>query len=181
MTKNAWILIGLGLLAALSLRIYYFQEMLAALIVFSFLFVAVFLAALAMFLLLRTSRPIIAWAIPNVGRLVRRGADAVEGVIRSSVWARSAPLHLRKERLQWNENYRIVYSRFASLRPNHIYRIVMRVRGAALIIGLSKRKKLSRRLGNWLTQRVSYSDLIRLKSRSHVRPGTRRYRRASGG
>ena len=55
-----WIWIGLGLLALLSLRIYYVQEMLAALIIFSVLFVGASIAAVAIFVLVRASKPIIA-------------------------------------------------------------------------------------------------------------------------
>ena len=81
--KKTWIWIGLGLVVVPALHIYYVQEMLAAFIVLSLLFVAVSTVVLAIFFLVRTFKPIIAWATPKVRRVVHRSIDAVAGVIRS--------------------------------------------------------------------------------------------------
>jgi len=177
--RKTWIWIGLGLVAVPALHIYYVQEMLAALIVFSLLFVAVSTAVLTIFLLVRTIKPIIAWATPKVRRLANQSVDAVEGVIASPVWAQAVPHRFRREQLKLNEKYKIVYLRFAGLKPHHVYRVGLRAGGAALTIGLCTHKRISNRLGNWLTKRVSYSDLVHLVSMSQVRPSTRRHRRAA--
>lgn len=178
-SRKTWIWIGLGLVAVRALHIYYVQEMLAAFIVFSLLFVAVSTAALTIFFLVRTIKPIIAWATPKVRRVVHQSVDAVEGVIASPVWAQAVPHRFRREQLKLNEKYKMVYLRFAGLKPNHVYRAGLRAGGAALTIGLYAHKRISNRLGNWLTQKVSYSDLVRVVSMSQVRRSTRRHRRAA--
>jgi len=177
--RKTWIWIGLGLVAVPALQIYYVQEMLAALIVFSLLFVAVSTAVLTIFLLVRTIKPIIAWATPKVRRLAHQSVDAVEGVIASPVWAQAVPHRFRREQLKLNEKYKMIYLRFAGFKPNRIYRVGFRAGGAALTIGLCKHKRISNRLGRWLTQNVSYSDLIHLLSKSQVRPSTRRHSSAA--
>ena len=58
--RKTWIWIGLGLVAVPALHIYYVQEMLAAFIVFLVLFVAVSAAALTIYFLVRSTKPIIA-------------------------------------------------------------------------------------------------------------------------
>jgi hypothetical protein len=70
--RKKWIWIGLGLVAVPALQIYYVQEMLAAVIAFSLLFVAVSTAVLTIFFLVRTIKPVIAWATPKVTRVVHR-------------------------------------------------------------------------------------------------------------
>lgn len=67
--KKTWIWIGLGFVAGLATHIYYVQEMLAALTIFSVLFVGASIAAVAIFVLVRASKPIIAWATPNALRV----------------------------------------------------------------------------------------------------------------
>jgi len=168
--------IGLGLVTVWAVRIYYVQELLVALMVFSLLFVAVSMAVFAIFLLLRASRPIILWAIPKVRRLLHRGAETVVEGIATPVWARTLPHHLRRHHLKLNDKYRALHLRFAVLRPKHLCMIGSRLGGEALTIGLSHQKRMSKRLGKWLTQRVGYSDLIHLASRFHVRPSPGRRR-----
>ena len=66
-----WIWIGLAAVAAL--RFYYVQEMIAALIIFSVLFVGAATVALIIFLLDRASEHAMIWAEEGVARLVHRG------------------------------------------------------------------------------------------------------------
>jgi hypothetical protein len=167
--KKTWIWIGLGFVAGLAMHIYYVQEMLAALTIVSVLFVGASIAAVAIFVLVRASKPIIAWTTPNALRVAHWGVDAVQGVIANQIWAQVVPHRFRWEELKLNEKYRRVYLRFTVLRPNRIYRAGLRVGGAALTIGLSQQKKMSKRLGSWLTEKVSYSDLFHLASMSQVR------------
>lgn len=254
---KTWIWIGLGLGAVPALRIYYVQELLAALIAFSILFVALYAVVLTIFLLARGSKPIVVWAVPRVdrvlnwgfdaaemvianrvwakaapvwaksvpqrfGRVVHRGVEAAEGVISSPVWAKAAavwakagpvgaksvphrfgrvvrtsvdavegvianpvwtkavpvwartvPHGFRKQQLKLNENYKMVRLRFARLRPSRVYRLSLQKGGAALTSGLRTHKRISNELGSWLTQRVRYSDLIRLPSISRARLSAR--------
>ena len=177
--RKKWIWIGLGLVAVPALRIFYIQEMIAALIAFSLLFVGVSTAVLTVFLLVRTSKTIIVWAAPKVRRVMHWSVDAVQGVVPGPVWAQDVPHRFRREQLKLNEKYKMVCLRFAGLKPNHVYRVGLRAGGAALTIGLCTHKRISNRLGNWLTQKVSYAELIRLPSMSQVRLTTRRRRRAT--
>jgi hypothetical protein len=175
--KKTWIWIGLGLVAVPALHVYYVQEILAAFIAFSLLFVAVSTVVFTIFFLVRTIKPIIAWVTPKVRPVMHRGVDTVEGVIASPVGAQAVPERFRWEQLKLNEKYKMVYLRFAGLKSNRVYRVGLRAGGAALTIGLYQQKRMSKRLGNWLTQRVSYADLIHLASRSRVRPSTGRHKR----
>jgi hypothetical protein len=122
-----------------------------------------------------------AWATPKALWVVLWGVDAVQGVIANQPWARAVPRGFRRGELKLNEKCKMVYSRFTGLKPNHIYRVGLRAGGTALTVGLSTQKRMANRLGNWLTQKVSYSDLIHVSSTSQVRPYTRKHRRASGG
>ena len=149
--RKTWIWIGLGLVAVPALHIYYVQEMLAALVLFSLLFVAVSTAVLIIFFLVRTIKLIIAWATPNVRGVVHQSIDAVEGVIASPVWAQAVSHRFRREQLKLNEKYKTVSLRFAGLKPNRVYRVGLRAGGAALTIGLCTHKRISNQLGNWLT------------------------------
>jgi hypothetical protein len=89
------------------------------------------------------------------------------------------PHHFRREQLKLNEKYKMIYLRLACFKPNHVYRVGFRAGGAALTIGLCTHKRISNRLGSWLTQNVSYSDLIHLLPTSQVRPSARRHRSAA--
>jgi uncharacterized membrane protein YraQ (UPF0718 family) len=78
-----WILLGLALLV--WLQVYYVQEMIAALIVFSVLFVAVCLVLLVIFLLDRASQHTVTWAKPGAARVAqaaRRGVAIAEELTR---------------------------------------------------------------------------------------------------
>jgi len=146
----------------------------------SLLFFAVSVATLATFLLVLVSRTIIVWAAPSVRQFMRRGADAFDAVIAKPLRVLAVP-RFRWERLKWNDKYKVAYSRFAVLRPSRVSRADLRVVGRALTVGLTLQTRMSRRLGNGLTEKVSYSDLIHLasRSRSQVRAHSRRHRRTT--
>lgn len=76
-----------GLVAVPALHVYYVQEILAAFIAFSLLFVAVSTVVFTIFFLVRTIKSIIAWVTPKVRPVMHRGVDTVEGVIASPVLA----------------------------------------------------------------------------------------------
>jgi len=177
--KRTWIWIGLGFVAILALHIYYVQELLAALILFSLLFMAASAAALTIFLLVCASTPLIGWAMPKVLRIAHWGVDTVQGVIANLAWAQGVSHCLRRERLKWDEEYKRVYLRSAGIKANYVYRVGLRAGGRVLTVGLAQQRRMSKRLGNWLTQKVTYSDLIHLASRSHVRTHPRGYRRTA--
>jgi hypothetical protein len=103
--RKKWIWIGLA--AVPAIRLYYVQEMIAALIIFSALFSVLFVGAatavLIIFLLDRASQLITAWAEPGVARVIRWVVDAVEGIIARPVWAHAVPHRFRKEQLKENE------------------------------------------------------------------------------
>jgi hypothetical protein len=73
-TKKRWIWVGLA--AVPAIRLYYVQEMIAALIIFSVLFVGVSTAVLIIFLLDRVGQQIVLWAEAGVARLVHWVVDA---------------------------------------------------------------------------------------------------------
>jgi hypothetical protein len=91
-SRKTWIWIGLGLAAVPALRIFYVQEMLAALIAFTVLFGALFTSVLMVFLLASASKPVVVWAVPKVGRVRRWSAEAVEDLVTNHVRAKAAPL-----------------------------------------------------------------------------------------
>jgi hypothetical protein len=66
-----WLWIGLA--AVPAIRLYYVQEMIAALIIFSVLFVVAATLVLIIFLLDRASEHAMMWAEAGVARLVHRG------------------------------------------------------------------------------------------------------------
>jgi hypothetical protein len=136
-----WIWIGLVLAALAAVRIYYVREMLAALILFSVLFVGVSAVVLAILLLVRASKPVIAWAAPKIGSLVDGGFDAFKGVAASPAWARAVPQRFRREQLKGNARNSMVSLRFAAIR---VYRIGLRAGVVVLTTGLSAQKRVSR-------------------------------------
>jgi hypothetical protein len=95
---NKWIWIGLAALPAI--RLYYVQEMIAALLIFSVLFAAVCAVVLVIFLLDGASQQIVVWAEPSVTRVLHWFASAVEGIIAKPVWAQAVPHRFRKEQLK---------------------------------------------------------------------------------
>src|SRR5260370_20532696 len=63
-----------------AIRLYHVQEMIAALIMFSVLFVGAFTVVLITFLLDRASQHLITWAEAGVARGVPSGVDAAQGI-----------------------------------------------------------------------------------------------------
>jgi hypothetical protein len=100
--RMKWIWIGLG--AALAVRFYYVREMIAALILFSILFLAVAAVALIFFLLSRASERITTWAEAGVVRALQWVVHAVEIMIAKPVWAPVAPHRFRKELKESEKN-----------------------------------------------------------------------------
>lgn len=86
--------IGIGLAATAATRIYYVQEMIAALIIFSILFLGVAIVALIVFLLDRASEGIVAWAEVAVPRAGHWFACIVEDAIVWPISARAASYRL---------------------------------------------------------------------------------------
>ena len=154
-----WVLIGVGFVAGLAVHIYYVQELLAGLILFSLLFVGAYAVALAVFFLARASRPAVAWAAPYAGRAGRWCVDSAERTIASPIWARAVRQELRREHRKFNAKSRIVYLRFAALKPEHVYGAGLRAGVAVRTISVSVGKSVSSRLGPWLTKRVALRPL----------------------
>jgi hypothetical protein len=96
--KWKWILIPLATVPAI--RIYYIQEMIAALIIFSLLFLAISMVVFFLFLLDRVSEQIIIWTEVGISRLEHRLVEAANIVIARPVWVRVAPHRFRKEQLK---------------------------------------------------------------------------------
>ena len=69
-----WLWIGLA--AVPAIRLYYVQEMIAALMIFSVLFVVAATLVLIIFLLDRASEHAMMWAEEGIARLVHRGKEA---------------------------------------------------------------------------------------------------------
>ena len=154
-----WVLIGIGFVAGLAVHIYYVQELLAGVILFSLLFVCVYVAALAVLFLLRASKPVMAWAAPYASRAGRWCVDSAERTIASPIWARAVRHELRREHRRFNANSRRVYLRFAALKPEHVYGAGLRAGVAVRTVGVSVGKRVSNRLGPWLTKRVALRPL----------------------
>jgi hypothetical protein len=95
--KKKWIWIGL--VAVPGIHFYYVQEMIAALIMFSVVFVVVAAFVLIIFLLGRASQHVMAWAEAGIVRVVHRVVDTV-GSIASPVWAQAVPHRFRREPLK---------------------------------------------------------------------------------
>jgi hypothetical protein len=80
-----WIWLGAAALVLLLLQVYYVQEMIAALFIFSIAFVAVCMVLLVIFLLDRASQRTAAWAEPGAARVAqvaRRGVAVAEVLAR---------------------------------------------------------------------------------------------------
>ena len=92
-TKWIWI----GLVAAVALRFYYVREMIAALVIFSVLFAAGAIVALAVFLVDRLSQQIVIWAEVGVRPVVHWVSDATEGIFATPAWVQALPHRFRKE------------------------------------------------------------------------------------
>lgn len=166
--RKKWIWIGLVLAALPAVQIYYVQELLAALFLVLFLSLGVSVTALAIYLLVWAIKPIIAWAAPNVGRLLDGGVDAVKGVIASPAWAQALPRHVRREKLNGDEKNQMVYLRSTALKLDRAYRGGLRAGAAALTIGLSVQKRVSSRLGPWLRERVTLRRPVILRIPGHL-------------
>ena len=93
--RTKWIWIGLA--AALALRFYYVREMIAALMIFSVLFAAVAIVALAVFLVDRLSQQIVIWAEAGVRPVVHWVSDVTEGMFATPAWVQALPHRFRKE------------------------------------------------------------------------------------
>jgi hypothetical protein len=93
--RTKWIWIGLA--ATLALRFYYVREMIAALMIFSVLFAAVAIVALAVFLVDRLSQQIVIWAEAGVRPVVHWVSDATEGMFATPAWVQALPHRFRKE------------------------------------------------------------------------------------
>jgi hypothetical protein len=54
---------------------------------------------------------------------MHRGVDSAEGVIASPVRAQAVPHRFRWKQLKLNEKYKMVYLRFAGLKPHDVYKV----------------------------------------------------------
>ena len=93
--RTKWIWIGLA--AAFALRFYYVREMIAALVIFSVLFAAVAIVALAVFLVDRLSQQIVIWAEAGIRPVVHWVSDVTEGMFATPAWVQALPHRFRKE------------------------------------------------------------------------------------
>lgn len=93
--KTKWVWIGLA--AVLTLRFYYVREMIAALMIFSVVFAAGAIVALAVFLVDRASRQIVIWAEAGLGAVVHWVTETAEGIFAKPVWAQAVSHRFRKE------------------------------------------------------------------------------------
>lgn len=154
-----WVLIGVGFVAGLAVHTYYVQEILAGLILFSLLFVGVYAVALAVFFLARAIKPVMAWAAPYAGRAGRWCVESAGRAIASPMWAPAVRQQLRRGHRKFNAKSRRVYLRLAGLKPEHVYGAGLRAGVAVRTIGVSVGKRVSARLGPWLTEGVALRPL----------------------
>ena len=96
--RKRWIWIGVA--AVPAIRLYYVQEMIAALIMFSVLFVVAATVVLIIFVLDRASQHVMTWPEAGLVRVLHRVVYSVEGIIASPVWAQAVPHRFRKEQLR---------------------------------------------------------------------------------
>lgn len=94
-TKWKWLWIALAGVPAIGL--FYVQEMIAALIIFSVLFVGVSSLLLIIFLLDRASQQIVVWAEAGLTRVARWIVDAVRGLTARTVMAEAVPHRFRRD------------------------------------------------------------------------------------
>lgn len=97
-TKWRWAVFGLA--AAPTIHFYYVREMIAALMIFSLLFAAVFVVIVVLFLLDRASERIVEWCEAGASHVARWIADGIEGIIARPAWAHAVPPRFRKEQLK---------------------------------------------------------------------------------
>ena len=158
--RKNWIWIGLVLGAVAATQSYYLREMLAALILFSVLFLCIYVAAFAIFLFVRACKPLIAWAEPRVGKLVHLGVGAFKDAMASPAWARAVPYRSRRQQLKRNVLNTIACLRSAAVKPTRVYvaqvyMIGLRAGVVAVTIGSSLRRTVFGRLGPWLREPVT--------------------------
>jgi hypothetical protein len=79
MARKLWWLSGLGVLVAL--KFYYVREMIAALMIFSALFVIGAAMVLVLFILDRITQSTFAWAESGAGRLARWAANSSAAIV----------------------------------------------------------------------------------------------------
>ncbi len=99
-SKWTWI----SLVAVPAMRFYYVQEMVAALMIFSVLFLGISTVALVVFLLDRATQQVAVWTEAGVAWLVHSVAGAVESVVARPVWAQAVPHRFRKELKESEKN-----------------------------------------------------------------------------
>ncbi len=97
-TKWRWVVFGLA--AAPTIHFYYVREMIAALMIFSVLFAAIFVVIVVLFLLDRASERIVVWCEAGASHVARWIADGIEGIIARPAWAHAVPPRFRKEQLK---------------------------------------------------------------------------------
>jgi len=93
-----WKWFWIALAGVPAIRLYYVQEMIAALIIFSVLFVGVFSVVLVIFLVDRASEQIAAWVEAGVTRLLHLVFDGVGSINASPTWAQAVPHRFRRDK-----------------------------------------------------------------------------------
>jgi hypothetical protein len=128
-TNKKWIWIGLAAVSAT--RLYYVQELIAALIIFSVLFVCSAAVVLIIFFLDRASQHVMTWAEAGVPRVLHRIVGAVEGIVASPVSAQPVPHRIRKEQFKekWVLRRSLMLQGWWQMKVNLRQEIVMWVLG----------------------------------------------------
>lgn len=96
--KVTMILIGCA--AVPAIRLYYVQEMIAALIMFSILFLVVSVVVFFLFLLDLAVGQIITWTELHIAPAGRWMMDVGDSVMAKPVWAHTAPHNFQKKQLK---------------------------------------------------------------------------------
>lgn len=161
------VLIGAGFVAGLAVHVYYVQEILAGLILFSLLFVGAYAVALALFFFVRAGKLVIAWAAPYASRAGRWCLESAERAIASPIWTRALRQPLPRVHRKLSAKSGTVRLRLAGFKPERVYGAGVRAGVAVRTMGVSVGKRVSRRFGPWLTERVALrpSSLTRSPSR----------------